>query len=114
MHPDNAHPQERTDSPNRRRVTGPHAGYDRRGRIDHLYWRCERCGLESTDAALREDCFRCGASGVRGSETPASRPGRGSGAGDGDAGDTGADRESNARARSEEDRSRPVVGADAE
>jgi hypothetical protein len=40
-------------------VTGPHAGYDRYGRFDHLYWRCERCGLESTSAALRDGCPRC-------------------------------------------------------
>lgn len=40
-------------------VTGPHAGDDRDGRFDHYYWRCERCGLESTAARLREGCPRC-------------------------------------------------------
>ncbi|MFC6941593.1 hypothetical protein ACFQE8_16725 [Salinirubellus sp. GCM10025818] len=41
-------------------VTGPHAGYDRYGRFDHYYYRCERCGLESTDPALVRGCPRCG------------------------------------------------------
>jgi hypothetical protein len=45
-----------TDAP----VSGPHAGYDRYGRLDHYYYRCERCGLEATDAALTEGCWRCG------------------------------------------------------
>ena len=40
-------------------ITGPHAGYDRFGRLDHVYWRCERCGLESTDGSLRDGCWRC-------------------------------------------------------
>ncbi len=40
-------------------VTGPHAGFDRYGRFDHLYYRCERCGLESTDPALARGCPRC-------------------------------------------------------
>ncbi|MWG36000.1 hypothetical protein [Halomarina oriensis] len=40
-------------------VTGPHAGYDRYGHLDHYYYRCERCGLESTDATLVEGCPRC-------------------------------------------------------
>ena len=44
-------------------VTGPHHGYDRDGRLDHRYWRCERCGLETTDPRLRDGCFRCGADG---------------------------------------------------
>ena len=48
-------------------VTGPHAGYDRYGRVDHYYWRCERCGLESTAARLREGCPRCR---VRGESRP--------------------------------------------
>ncbi|WP_135824902.1 hypothetical protein [Halorussus ruber] len=41
-------------------VTGPHEGRDSDGDVDHRYWRCERCGLESTDPRLREGCFRCG------------------------------------------------------
>ena len=45
------------------RVTGPHHGYDRDGRLDHRYWRCERCGLETTDPRIRKGCFRCGAGG---------------------------------------------------
>lgn len=44
-------------------VTGPHDGLDEYGRLDHRYWRCERCGLESTDASLAEGCWRCGAGG---------------------------------------------------
>jgi len=40
-------------------VTGPHAGYDRYGHLDHYYYRCERCGLESTDATLADGCRRC-------------------------------------------------------
>jgi hypothetical protein len=40
-------------------VTGPHAGFDRYGRFDHYYYRCERCGLESTDPALSRGCWRC-------------------------------------------------------
>jgi len=41
-------------------VTGPHDGRDSDGDLDHHYWRCERCGLETTDPRLREGCFRCG------------------------------------------------------
>lgn len=40
-------------------VTGPHAGLDRYGHLDHRYYRCERCGLESTDPALVRGCWRC-------------------------------------------------------
>jgi hypothetical protein len=40
-------------------VTGPHAGLDRYGRFDHRYYRCERCGLESTDPALLRGCPSC-------------------------------------------------------
>lgn len=40
-------------------VTGPHDGRDSDGDLDHRYWRCERCGLETTDRRLREGCFRC-------------------------------------------------------
>ncbi|MFD1512372.1 hypothetical protein [Halomarina rubra] len=47
------------ERPPPRSVTGPHPGYDRYGRLDHYYYRCERCGLESTDAALTERCWRC-------------------------------------------------------
>ena len=31
------------------RITGPHPGEDKYGRIDHYYYRCERCGVESVD-----------------------------------------------------------------
>lgn len=50
-----------TDTPE---ITGPHEGRDRDGTLDHHYYRCERCGLESTDPRLREGCFRCGGSGT--------------------------------------------------
>lgn len=40
-------------------VSGPHEGYDPDGDLDHRFFRCERCGLESTDARLREGCWRC-------------------------------------------------------
>ncbi|SEO56360.1 hypothetical protein SAMN04487948_103248 [Halogranum amylolyticum] len=58
--------QEATDRPNdqptdtNRRITGPHDGRDSDGALDHRYWRCERCGFESADPALRTGCFRCG------------------------------------------------------
>ena len=60
--------QEGTDRPTdhptdtRRPITGPHDGRDSDGTLDHRYWRCERCGFESTDPALRAGCFRCGVS----------------------------------------------------
>lgn len=41
-------------------VTGPHDGRDSDGELDHRYWRCERCGLETTDPRIRKGCFRCG------------------------------------------------------
>ncbi|MFC6963457.1 hypothetical protein [Halocatena marina] len=41
------------------RITGPHAGYDKYGRLDHYYWRCERCGLEVTTSKLARGCWRC-------------------------------------------------------
>ncbi|WP_224333076.1 hypothetical protein [Haloprofundus halobius] len=54
--------QEATESEHRqRRVSGPHRAYDDHGRLDHRYWRCERCGFESADPRLRDGCFRCGA-----------------------------------------------------
>lgn len=40
-------------------VSGPHVGRDRYGDLDHYYWRCERCGHESVDAALTEGCPEC-------------------------------------------------------
>ncbi|WP_224448020.1 hypothetical protein [Haloprofundus salilacus] len=53
--------QEATESEHRERnVTGPHRAYDDHGRLDHRYWRCERCGFESVDPRLRDGCFRCG------------------------------------------------------
>lgn len=60
MHTDSLHPREATGSAARpTRVSGPHAGYDRHGRLDHYYWRCERCGLETTDRTLETGCWRC-------------------------------------------------------
>lgn len=42
-------------------ITGPHDGFDKHGRLDHRYWRCERCGLETTSRQLADDgCWRCG------------------------------------------------------
>jgi hypothetical protein len=41
------------------RVTGPHAGRNRYGRVDHYFWRCETCGLEATAPGLRDGCPRC-------------------------------------------------------
>lgn len=41
------------------RITGPHAGYDMYGRLDHYYWRCERCGLEATTSKLARGCWLC-------------------------------------------------------
>ena len=39
------------------RITGPHPGVDKYGRIDHYYYRCARCGVESVDKAdLRRCC----------------------------------------------------------
>ncbi|SFL27453.1 hypothetical protein SAMN04487950_3180 [Halogranum rubrum] len=61
--------QEGTDRPNdqqadkNRRITGPHDGRDSDGTFDHRYWRCEHCGFESADPALRTGCFRCGVGG---------------------------------------------------
>ncbi|WP_276280271.1 hypothetical protein [Halorussus caseinilyticus] len=52
-------------------VTGPHDGRDSDGELDHRYWRCERCGLETTDSRLREGCFRCGGGAVGGGRTAA-------------------------------------------
>lgn len=49
---------ERTELPT---ITGPHPGYDPDGALDHWYFRCEGCGLESTDERLCEGCWRCGA-----------------------------------------------------
>jgi hypothetical protein len=48
--------------PSCRTVTGPHDGRDSDGHLDHRYWRCQRCGLETTDPRLREGCFRCAGS----------------------------------------------------
>jgi hypothetical protein len=47
-----------SDSPG---ISGPHVGRDCDGALDHRYYRCERCGLESTDPRLQEGCWRCGA-----------------------------------------------------
>jgi len=39
-------------------VSGPHAGYDRYGRFDYRYWRCEACGFETTQD-ISDGCPRC-------------------------------------------------------
>ncbi|WP_276257827.1 hypothetical protein [Haloglomus litoreum] len=39
-------------------VSGPHAGHDRYGRFDYRYWRCEACGLETTQD-ISDGCPRC-------------------------------------------------------
>ncbi|RBI58328.1 hypothetical protein DMJ13_27410 [halophilic archaeon] len=44
-------------------ISGPHVGLDADGAVDHHYFRCSRCGLESTDRGLEAGCFRCGAGG---------------------------------------------------
>ena len=31
------------------RITGPHPGEDQYGRIDHYFYRCTECGVESVD-----------------------------------------------------------------
>jgi transposase len=49
-----------TDSERVGSVTGPHTGYDKYGRLDHYYWRCERCGFEATASELAHGCWRCG------------------------------------------------------
>lgn len=41
-------------------ITGPHTGFNAYGQADHHYFRCERCGLETTDDALASrGCWRC-------------------------------------------------------
>ncbi|MFC7177510.1 hypothetical protein [Halosegnis marinus] len=32
-------------------MSGPHPALDRYGRLDHYYWRCSECGLETTRPA---------------------------------------------------------------
>lgn len=61
MNTDTPGSQESTATDGTEPITGPHDGRDQDGELDHRYWRCERCGLESTDPQLREGCFRCGA-----------------------------------------------------
>jgi rubrerythrin len=48
-----------TTDPTDPEVSGPHPGYDRYGRLDHYYYRCERCGHETTNPDLRRGCPRC-------------------------------------------------------
>lgn len=44
-------------------ITGPHDAHDARGNF-YTYWRCERCGMETTDSSVRRNgCFRCGGDG---------------------------------------------------
>lgn len=45
-------------------ISGPHAAHDASGELYH-YWRCEACGVETTDASIRDGCFRCGSEGGR-------------------------------------------------
>ncbi len=41
------------------KVTGPHYAADENG-DNYEYWRCESCGLESSDRSLDTDgCWRC-------------------------------------------------------
>jgi rubrerythrin len=46
-------------------ITGPHTGRDRYGRVDHYFWRCVNCGLETTDPDVRDGCPRCAAAASR-------------------------------------------------
>lgn len=39
-------------------ITGPHYAADKTGDT-YEYWRCEQCGLESSDPRLRDGCIRC-------------------------------------------------------
>ncbi len=40
-------------------ITGPHTGRDSSSE-PYRYWRCETCGLETTDETLESDgCWRC-------------------------------------------------------
>ena len=41
-------------------ISGPHEAQNAYGEIYH-FWRCERCGVETTDESIRFGCFRCGA-----------------------------------------------------
>ena len=41
--------EDRDENDDGPRVPGPHIGFDKYGRADHRYWRCEECGRESTD-----------------------------------------------------------------
>ncbi|WP_129114287.1 hypothetical protein [Halegenticoccus tardaugens] len=66
-------------------VTGPHDGRDGDGRLDHRYWRCERCGFESADPRLRDGCFRCDSPPApAGSRADSTRPADAADVGDAD------------------------------
>ena len=44
-------------------ISGPHDAHDLQGHF-YAYFRCEACGLETTDSSIRRDgCFRCGGDG---------------------------------------------------
>lgn len=43
-------------------ISGPYDGEFRLGIVDHQYWRCEACGLESTND-LSDGCPECGGDG---------------------------------------------------
>ena len=51
--------QERIDAET---ITGPHIAQDASGDT-YAFWRCEECGVETTDASIRDGCFRCGGGG---------------------------------------------------
>jgi hypothetical protein len=47
-----------TPRPADKRISGPHAGVDKYGHVDHHYWRCEDCGVEATRReAVAERCW---------------------------------------------------------
>ena len=43
-------------------ITGPHTATDAADNTYH-YWRCEACGVETTDTSIRSRCFRCDGEG---------------------------------------------------
>lgn len=40
-------------------VSGPYVAWDRQ-MDSYRYWKCEQCGIESTDERLKRGCWRCG------------------------------------------------------
>lgn len=45
-------------------ITGPHLAADAAGKT-YEFFRCEACGVETTDGSIRTGCFRCDAEGDR-------------------------------------------------